>query len=259
MRTSPDPKRFSPSVQEGDPADSETYVLVTRSRQVAIGGPAYNPDVAPRRRTSRSARDRRRGVLESLISEASGLLQSVANEVTPAVVEAVDVNSVVRHVDIQAIIDRVDVQAVIERVDLNVVLEGVDLNELLDRIDVDRLLSRVDIDEILERADLNRLLGRLDIDSLVDQVDIEKIVGRVDVNAVLAQVDIDALIERTSMGSIIARSSAGLTTKAVEVLRVRGAILDTHLHRWVDHLMRRGGSSELGGPPLLIESQSIAT
>lgn len=223
------------------------------------GGPAYNPDVAPRRRTSRSARNRRRGVLESLVSEASSLLQSVANEVTPVVVEAVDVDDVVRHVDIQAVIDRVDVQAMIERVDLNVVLEGVDLNELLDRIDVDRLLARVDIDEILGRADLNRLLGKLDIDSLVDRVDIEKIIGRVDVNAVLAQVDIDALIERTSMGSIIARSSAGLTTKAVEVLRVRGAILDTHLHRWVDHLMRRGGSSELGGPPLLIESQSIAT
>ena len=88
---------------------------------------------------------------------------------------------------------------------------------------------------------------------------IEKIIGRVDVNAVLAQVDIDALIERTSMGSIIARSSAGLTTKAVEVLRIRSAALDAHLQRWVDRLMRRDGSSELGGPPLLIETRSVAT
>ena len=56
-------------------------------------------------------------------TDATAILQSVVNEVAPAVVNAIDVDEVVERVDIQAVLARVDVEALIDRVDLNELLD----------------------------------------------------------------------------------------------------------------------------------------
>ena len=50
----------------------------------------------------------RRRALGSLVEEGTELLQSVANDVAPWVVEAIDVDGVIRRIDIQAVVERVD-------------------------------------------------------------------------------------------------------------------------------------------------------
>jgi hypothetical protein len=151
-----------------------------------------------------------------LVEEGTELLQSVANDVAPGVVEAIDINGVVR---------RIDIQAVVERVDLNAALEKVDLNA------------------ILAQTDLNALLARLDLDALVD---------RVDMNAILERVDIDALIEQTRVGSLVARSGGAAARRVVDHLRDHGVDLDMWMQRQVDRLLRRKGSTLPTGPPLLL-------
>jgi hypothetical protein len=81
-------------------------------------------------------------VLDSLLEGAGELVQSVANEVVPSVVDAIDVDELVQRVDVQALLDRVDI------------------DELLERIDVDALLSRVDVDALLARTELGEIISR---------------------------------------------------------------------------------------------------
>jgi hypothetical protein len=178
-------------------------------------GRCKNGRVAPPRRR-RPPRPARRKALGSLVEEGTELLQSVANDVAPGVVEAIDINGVVR---------RIDIQAVVERVDLNAALEKVDLNA------------------ILAQTDLNALLARLDLDALVD---------RVDMNAILERVDIDALIEQTRVGSLVARSGGAAARRVVDHLRDHGVDLDMWMQRQVDRLLRRKGSTLPTGPPLLL-------
>ena len=75
------------------------------------------------------ARDRRRakdpvpsrsGLLGTLRHDANAIMQSVANEVAPVVVNAIDLDGVVQQIDIQEIIDKVDIQAIVERVDIEI-------------------------------------------------------------------------------------------------------------------------------------------
>ena len=177
----------------------------------------------PRRRNARSPRPRRLGVLGGLVNDASGVLQSVANDVAPGVVDSIDVNAVVQRVDIQEVIERVDMNAVLAEVDMNALLAGVDMN------------------------------------GVIDQVDVEKVVDKLDINAILARVDIDALIERTDMGSIIGAAGAGMATKAIDVARSEGVSLDFLLQRWSDRLRRRRPSTQPGGPALLTHEPGPVT
>ena len=151
-----------------------------------------------------------------MVEEGTELLQSVANDVAPGVVDAIDVDGVIR---------RIDIQAVVERVDLNAALE------------------KVDLDAILAQTDLNGLLARLDLDALLD---------RLDMNALLDRVDIDALIEQTHVGSLVARSGGAAARRVVDTVRDHGIDLDMWVHRLVDRILRRKKSSHPTGPPLLV-------
>lgn len=202
--------------------------------------------MAPGRRRGRSSQQPHQRVLDALIGDASGVLQSVANGVAPAVVGAIDVNGVVERVDIQAVAERVDIQGIVDRVDLQEVLARVDLNVLLEGIDLDAVLAR---------ADLNSLLARVDINAIVEQLDVEAIIDRVDINAVLARVDLDTLVERTEVGSIIAAAGAGIASKAIDVARSQGVGLDFLVQRWTDRLLRRRPSPRAGGPVFLLQGQ----
>ena len=60
-------------------------------------------------------RRQRRGILNSLLDGATEIVQSVANEVAPGVVDALDVDEVVQRVDVQTIVDKVDVESIVDK------------------------------------------------------------------------------------------------------------------------------------------------
>ena len=100
---------------------------------------------------SRRPRRARHGLIDTLLDDASEIVQAVAVEVTPGIVGAIDVDDLVQ---------RIDVQAVLEKVDLERLLAEVDLNALLQRVDLDALLRQVDLDALLERTELGALMAR---------------------------------------------------------------------------------------------------
>ena len=245
-----------------------------RRAAVPLGSPtlgeakgALMPDdsnMAPRPRQARRSRSRRQGVLNTLIEDASGVIQTVANEVTPGVVGALDINGVVERVDIQRIVNRVDVEEVVGRVDLNRVLEQIDLdvvlaradiNSLLAGLDFNALLENVDLDTVLDNININALLAHIDINALVETLDMDAIVAQLDINAIVARVDIEALVQRTEIGSIIATATSGVTGKALDVARSEGVGLDFRVQDWTNRLLRRRESVPPDGPALLVREK----
>ena len=100
---------------------------------------------------SRRTRRPRQGLIDTLLDDASEIVQAVAIEFTPGIVGAIDVDDLVQ---------RIDVQAILEKVDLERLLAEVDLNAVLQRVDIDALLQQVDIDALLERTELGALMAR---------------------------------------------------------------------------------------------------
>ena len=101
-------------------------------------------DTGPTRRS-------RRGLIGSVLDGAGGIVRSVASDVAPGVVDAVDVDEIVRRVDIGSVVDRIDLDEVLQRVDVQA---------LIDRVDVDGLLARVDMNRVLEGVDVDALIAR---------------------------------------------------------------------------------------------------
>src|SRR3954470_12712613 len=100
--------------------------------------------VMARRRPGLGVPQRTRpGVIEVLLESAEGLVQTVAVEVVPPIVAALDVDAVVQ---------RVDVAAILERVDLDSLLEKVDINALLERVDIDALIARTELGAVASRS-----------------------------------------------------------------------------------------------------------
>ena len=71
----------------------------------------HRPDLGVPRRS-------RPGVIDALLEGAGGLAQSVAVEVVPPVIDAVDIDAVLARVDINALLERVDLDALLERTEL---------------------------------------------------------------------------------------------------------------------------------------------
>jgi hypothetical protein len=185
--------------------------------------PRHNGAVARRRPGARGSRRGRPGLLESLVESAGELVQSVANEVVPPVVDAVDVDELVQRIDFQAVLDRVD---------LNELLEKVDLDQLVERLDVGRLIERIDVDAVLANVDLNALLEK---------------------------VDIDAILARTELGAVMARSGGAVASRTLDVMRSQGVGLDAFVERWTNRLLRRHDPLAATGPPRLVAKQGLAT
>jgi hypothetical protein len=116
--------------------------------------------VARRRPNLGAPRRGRPSVLGSLLEGAGELVQSVAVDVVPPVVDALDIDAVVQRVDIDALLDRVDVDALVDRIDLTRLIEQVDLDVLLAKVDVNALLLRVDIDALLARTEFGEIAAR---------------------------------------------------------------------------------------------------
>jgi CBS-domain-containing membrane protein len=96
------------------------------------------------------------------------------------------------------------------------------------------------------------LMTQLDLNAVLARIDIDQIVAKVDINAIVERVDIDALVQRTELEAIVARASAGVATDLVDSVRSAGVGLDSFVHRQVDRLLRRNGSTRPSGPPLLV-------
>ena len=220
-------------------------------------------------------------MLGSLSRGATGIVRTVAKEVVPGVVDAVDVNEVVERVDIQGVVDRVDVQglvddldvqvlldkidldALIKRIDLDAVLADIDVNALIDRIDMDRVLDRVDlervlgridVDALLARADLDQVLASIDMNALIDRLDVDRVIEKVDIDAVVGRVDFDAIVQQTEVGSIVAHSTTSVLVKVLDVGRDQVVAVDDVVHGWVDRVFRRDRGVRRG-PPLLMDPE----
>ena len=103
---------------------------------------------------ARRGRRRRAGLIDTLVGGATEVVQSVAIEIVPGVVKAIDIDAVVRRVDVQAIVDQVDVESVVERVDVDSVVDKLDVQAVVDKLDVQSVLDKVDIQSLAERVDL---------------------------------------------------------------------------------------------------------
>ena len=173
----------------------------------------------------------RRGMLGSLLREANGVVQQVAQGVVPGVVDAVDVDEVVKRVDIQAVIDRIDLQALVESIDLERLIEQIDLDAVLQRVDITQVLARLDpavladlANLVMIRVDLNAVLARVDIQQVLDGVDVTDVIRRLDpavvgalVNAIVEQLDLNALLERVDVGQIVARIDLNAVVAQVDI------------------------------------------
>ena len=91
-------------------------------------------------------------MFESLLEGAGGIVQSVANEVVPGVVDSLDVDDVIQRVDIQAILETVDLTALLDNIDIDAVLDKVDINAVLARVDIDALLARTEFGAVISRS-----------------------------------------------------------------------------------------------------------
>lgn len=86
-------------------------------------------------------------------------LAAVVREVSPAVVDLVDIDAIVDQIDIDAIIAHVDIDAIIRRVDIDAILQRVDIAAIMDRVDVNAIVQRVDIDALMTQTELGSIIA----------------------------------------------------------------------------------------------------
>jgi len=183
-------------------------------------------------------------VRAAVVRDGLPAARDVVRRVTPAVVDAVDLDSILAAVDVGALIDRVDVDGIVSRVDV----EGI-----VSRVDVDRIVGQVDIGALLERVDIGALLDRIDLNALLAGVDLNAVLGNLDLNEVVARIDMDSLIANTEMGAIIVRSTGGAASEALDVVRSQGVSIDTVIARIANRVLGRKLDDLPAGPELLVE------
>ena len=201
-------------------------------------------------------------VRAAVVRDGLPAARDVVRRVTPAVVDAVDLDSILAAVDVGALIDRVDVDGIVSRVDVEGIVSRVDVDRIVGQVDIGALLERVDIGALLDRIDLNALLAGVDLNALLDGVDLNALLAGVDLNAVLgnldlnevvARIDMDSLIANTEMGAIIVRSTGGAASEALDVVRSQGVSIDTVIARIANRVLGRKLDDLPAGPELLVE------
>lgn len=144
-------------------------------------------------------------VRERLEEEAGPAAQQVIRQVTPGVVDAVDLNDVLAAIDIDALLDRIDVNRLVDRIDVGAIVAKVDVDELVAQVDVDALVQRVDVGAIVARVDLDALMASIDVDALLERIDVDALLGRIDVGALVARIDLDALLASVDLNALLTR------------------------------------------------------
>ena len=77
-------------------------------------------------------------------------------------------------------------------------------------------------------------------ENVIAQLDFVRIVEQIPVDEIAGSIDVEAIVARIDLGGVIRESTAGLTTEAVDAIRVRGIDLDGALERLVDRVLFRG-------------------
>jgi hypothetical protein len=222
-----------------------------RAGSTSAGEPATAP-TGRLRRLPRAGRDAGVGVARHAVrlpaQAVTGLLDALASEVVPAVLQRLDLNAILDRVDVQRVVDRVDVQAVVRRIDVNEVVGRVEVNEVVARIDVNEVVGRVDVNEAAGRVDLNELAGRVDVNQIAGRVDVNALLATVDVDELVGRVDVGAVtreaMEAIDIGEVIRESTSSLGSDLVDAARVQAMRADDLVARFVDRVLRRSGARE---------------
>jgi hypothetical protein len=82
-------------------------------------------------------------------------------------------------------------------------------------------------------------------ENVIAQLDFVRIVQQVPVDDIVASLDIEGIVARIDLGGVIRESTAGLTTEAVDAVRVRGIDVDGALERFVDRVLFRGRARDV--------------
>ena len=77
-------------------------------------------------------------------------------------------------------------------------------------------------------------------ENVIAQIDFVRVVEQIPVDDIAGAIDVEAIVQRIDLGGVIRESTMGLTTEAVDAVRVRGIDLDGALERLIDRLMFRG-------------------
>jgi hypothetical protein len=188
--------------------------------------------------------------------------REAVRNITPEVVEVVDLNEILDAIDVNALLDRIDMDRLVSRIDVSAIVSQVDVNELvgaldvqgiIDRVDIDGIISKVDLNALLDRIDVGALLDRIDLDAVLDRIDIAALLDRIDINELVSRVDMDRIMSETELGAIIAQSTTGVASEALDAVRRQGVGLDNVMAALANRVMRRDPSELPAGPPRLVE------
>ncbi len=91
-------------------------------------------------------------IREGSEEEGSPGIAAVARDLTPAIVDVVDVDAIVDQVDVDALIRRVDVDAIISRVDVDAIIQRVDINAIVQRVDMEDLMTQTELGSIIAES-----------------------------------------------------------------------------------------------------------
>ncbi len=193
---------------------------------------------------------------------AAPAARRAVRNITPEVVEVVNLNEILEAIDVDALLDRIDMDRLVSRIDVSAIVSQVDVNGLvgdvdvqgiIDRVDIDGIISRVDLDALLDRIDIDALLERIDVGSILDRIDLDALLDRIDVNELVSRIDMDRIMSQTELGAIIAQSTTGVASQALDAVRRQGVGLDNVMAQLANRVMRRDPSELPAGPPLLME------
>jgi hypothetical protein len=82
-------------------------------------------------------------------------------------------------------------------------------------------------------------------ENVIAQLDFVRIVEQIPIDDIAGSIDVEGIVARIDLGGVIRESTAGLTTEAVDSVRVRGIDLDGALERLVDRVLFRGRSRDV--------------
>jgi len=161
-------------------------------------------------------------VRAAVVRDGVPAARDAVRRVAPAVVDAVDLDSILAAVDVGALIDRVDVDGIVSRVDVDRIVGQVDIGALLERVDIGALLDRIDLNTLLAGVDLNALLRGVDLNALLADVDLNALLSGVDLNALLAGVDLNDLLDGVELDPLLSGVDLNALLAGVDLNAVLG-------------------------------------
>ena len=128
---------------------SRAAAAVTRSMPGRAAAAAARFITSPLSEEGREVRER-----------AAPAAREAVKQITPEVVQVVDLDEILASVDINALLDRIDVNRLVERIDVGAIVSQVDVQELVSGVDVQAIVDRVDVDGLIAEYEFVLHVGR---------------------------------------------------------------------------------------------------